>query len=67
MAEQAALWFTHLTCNFMCLPQIDTRLFDASCAAMLSDLLQRGLVDLMRPGGIGVVRLYTGGAASCLV
>lgn len=41
--------------------QIDTRLFSSSCAAMLADLLSAGLVTLKRPGGAGVLRLYTGG------
>lgn len=44
--------------------QVDTRLFDPSCASMLSDLLQQGLVDLKRPGGTGVLRLYTGTPAN---
>ena len=40
--------------------QIDTRLFSPPCAAALCDLLLGGLVELKRPGGDGVLRLYTG-------
>ena len=39
--------------------QIDTKLFDVDCASALLELLQRGLVELKRPGGQGVLRLYS--------
>ncbi len=39
--------------------QIDTKLFDVDCAVSLLDLLRRGLVELKRPGGQGVLRLFS--------
>jgi len=37
---------------------VDTKLFDVDSAAVLKDLLQRGLVELKKPSGQGVLRLY---------
>ena len=41
------------------LSYVDTRLFDLDCASSLLDLLHRGVVQLKRPGGQGVLRLYS--------
>ena len=39
--------------------QVDTKLFDLDCASSLLDLLRRGVVQLRRPGGEGVIRLFS--------
>jgi hypothetical protein len=39
--------------------RMDTKLFDVESASALLDLLRRGLIDLNRPGGTGVLRLVS--------
>ena len=39
--------------------QVDTKLFDLDCASSLLDMLRRGIVQLKRPGGQGLLRLYS--------
>ena len=39
--------------------QVDTKLFDLDSASSLLDMLRRGIVQLKRPGGQGLLRLYS--------
>ncbi|GAX75916.1 hypothetical protein CEUSTIGMA_g3359.t1 [Chlamydomonas eustigma] len=39
--------------------KVDTKLFDVDCASSLVELLLRGVVQPKRPGGQGVLRLYS--------